>query len=103
MGPWFDKGSHVAYYGLCFAGGTTGGGTASAAATGHRAANLADLAALADGREERNGSSSVRAVALNARNRLIGLAETTQDVKLALTIVTIVLVKRHQILLAHPN
>jgi hypothetical protein len=103
INPWFDKGFDVAYYGLCFAGGTTGGGTASAAATAQRASTLAHLAAFAAGKEERDGSSSVRAVAFNAQNRLIGLAETPQDLKLALTIVTTILVKRHQILQSQLN
>jgi len=38
--------------------------------------------------------------AVNTGNGLISLAETAQDFKLALTVGTIVLVKRHQIHLA---
>jgi hypothetical protein len=43
------------------------------------------------------------ATALNTRDRLVGLAETTQHLELALTIVTPILVERHHILLARQN
>jgi hypothetical protein len=38
------------------------------------------------------------AAALDARHRLIGLAETAQHLELALTIVTLILVQRHHVL-----
>ena len=94
----------MAYYALCIAGGAAGGGTAGAAATAQRAAiPTTILAAPAHGREQRDGSPSVRATALSTRDRLVGLAYTAQNLKLALTIVAIVLIERHQILLLQRN
>lgn len=98
-GARLDRGPVVGYYVLGLTRGATGGGTTGATAARQGATALGSIAALAHCREQRYGALGVGSVALNTQHGLIGLAESAQDLKPALTVATLILVKRHHVLL----
>jgi hypothetical protein len=80
---------------LLAAGGTTRARTRCTPASGPTDSACAAIVALADGREQGDGTRGVAAATVDARCRRIGLAHRAKHLKGCLTIEAMVFVDRH--------
>lgn len=101
--PALDRGTDVVYYTLAPTGGTTGGRAGSARASAHRLTTFTTFDTLAHGSKRGDRPSYMRATAFNTAHRVIGLAETSQELEFVPTIIAMVLIQRHGIHLIRPK